>query len=143
MPVRKAKSSWAGTLKAGKGQMELGSGAFKGQYSFKSRFAEGAGTNPEELIGAAHSGCFAMALANILAESGYSPERIDAEAEVTLVEKEGGFQIDAIELDAVGQVPDIEEAAFREKAEEAKENCPVSKAISDSVQVSLKARLEK
>src|SRR5680860_414434 len=83
MPIRKANAEWTGNLQDGKGTLELGSGAFKGSYSFKSRFKDGEGTNPEELIGAAHAGCYSMALSNELAEAGYEPNAVETKAEVT------------------------------------------------------------
>ncbi|MFP4647017.1 MAG: OsmC family peroxiredoxin [Candidatus Acetothermia bacterium] len=141
MPKRKAQSKWQGTLKKGKGKIKLGSGAFEGQYSFRSRFKEGSGTNPEELIGAAHSGCFAMALSKVLEEAGYPPDEIDAEAGVKLENVDGNFKITAIELTVSGKVPGVDETTFQEKANDAKENCPVSQALSEDVAVSLQAEL--
>lgn len=141
MKVREAEAEWNGNLVDGDGTMKLGSGAFEGKYSFASRFEEGSGTNPEELIGAAHAGCFSMALSNVLEEDGYSPERIETDARVTLDEVEGDFKITGIELVAEGSVPDITEEDFREKAELAKDNCPVSVALS-ATDISLEASLK-
>lgn len=128
MPVRTSEATWEGDLKRGEGTMAFGSGAFEGAYSFASRFEDGTGTNPEELIGAAHAGCFSMALANGLAEDGYDPERVHTEAAVNLDNDAG--EIDHVELTVEGTVPDIDEETFHEYAEEAKENCPVSKALA-------------
>ena len=140
MAVRTAQARWEGALRDGNGTMAFGSGAFEGAYSFSSRFEEGAGTNPEELIGAAHAGCFSMALANVLAESGHEPRRIDTTARVHLEPVEGGFGITRIELSTGGEVPGADEDEFRRHAESAKETCPVSKALA-GVEVSLEASL--
>ena len=139
MPIRSAEAQWKGSLKDGEGKLKLESGAFEGKYSFQSRFEEGAGTNPEELIGAAHSGCFAMALSNLLEEEGYLPEQIDAEASVKLEKTDQGFEITAIKLTVKGKVPGLDEETFKTKAEDAKNNCPVSKMISPEVNVSLES----
>jgi osmotically inducible protein OsmC len=128
MPVRNAEATWEGDLRDGEGSMALGSGAFEGAYSFLSRFEDGSGTNPEELIGAAHAGCFSMALANSLAEDGYDPERIHTEATVHLDAEV--LEIDEIELDLEATIPDIDEETFLEYANGAKENCPVSKVLA-------------
>ena len=128
MPVRKSEATWEGDLKRGEGSMALGSGAFEGAYSFASRFEDGTGTNPEELIGAAHAGCFSMALANGLAEDGYDPQRIHTEAAVNLDAE--ASEIDHIELTLEATVPDIDEETFDEYANEAKANCPVSKVLA-------------
>lgn len=130
MPVRNANAVWTGGLKDGEGSMRLGSGAFEGGYTAGSRFADQPGTNPEELLGAAHAGCFSMALAAALGEAGHAPERIESSARVH-VEKQGdGYAITLVELDTTGVVPGIDEATFRETAEGAKANCPVSKALA-------------
>ena len=140
MPVRKADAVWEGNLKEGKGRMKLGSGAFEGAYSFSSRFEEGAGTNPEELIGAALAGCFSMALAGGLAQSGYSPKRIYTHADVKIEKLEEGFKITSIVLETEAEVPGIEEQVFMEKAETTKKTCPVSKALTGT-DIQLRARL--
>ncbi|AOW80679.1 peroxiredoxin, OsmC subfamily [Halodesulfurarchaeum formicicum] len=139
MPVRNATATWEGTLKEGAGSMALGSGAFEGTYSFDSRFADGNGTNPEELIGAAHAGCFSMALANALAEDGYDPQRVHTEAAVSL--NADSLEIDHIELTLDAQVPDIEVETFETYAADAKANCPVSKALA-GVDITLSTTLE-
>lgn len=138
MPTRTADATWEGALADGSGTVALGSGAYEGPYSFASRFEDGAGTNPEELIGAAEAGCYAMALANMLDESGYDPERIDAEAAVHL--DADALEVTTVELTVEGRVPDADEAAFLDHAEDAKEGCPISKALGD-VDVELTARL--
>ena len=138
MPVRHATAAWSGSLRDGDGTMALGSGAFEGAYSFASRFEDGSGTNPEELIGAAHAGCFSMALANELAEAGYDPERVDTEAAVNLDAE--SLEINHIELILEATIPDIDPETFQEFAEGAKENCPVSKALA-GVEITLSATL--
>lgn len=140
MKKRKAEAVWRGKLKDGEGTVKLGSGLLETKYSFRSRFEEGAGTNPEELIGAAHAGCFSMALANILEEEGYSPREISTEASVSLDRVEGNFKITCIDLTTEVQVPDIEEEVFQEQARKAKENCPVSKALAGT-EIELEASL--
>ena len=140
MPTRKANATWKGGLKDGQGQMELGSGAWSGAYSFGSRFQDGDGTNPEELIGAAHAGCFSMALSVALERAGHTPEEVKTKAKVHL-EKEGeGFAIQRIELDTEARVPGLDDDTFQEHAQGAKENCPVSKALG-GVEIELDARL--
>ncbi len=140
MPVRKADAVWEGNLKEGKGRMKLGSGAFDGAYSFSSRFEEGTGTNPEELIGAALAGCFSMALANGLAQSGHDPRRIQTNASVKIEKLEEGFKITSITLDTEAEVPGIEEQVFMEKAALTKKACPVSKALTGT-EIKLQAKL--
>jgi osmotically inducible protein OsmC len=130
MPVRKANAVWEGNLRDGKGTMRFGSGAFEGSYSFSSRFEEGKGSNPEELIGAAYAGCFSMALAHILAEAGYHPKSVQTNAKVKLEKVGDGFKITNIELNTEAQVPEIEKHKFQEFAEDAKNNCPVSQALT-------------
>ncbi len=140
MKKRQAEAVWQGKLKEGKGSVKLGSGELETQYSFQSRFEEGEGTNPEELIGAAHAGCFSMALANILEEEGYNPREISTGAEVSLDEIEGDFTITDIALSTSASVPDIEKEVFQEYAEAAKVNCPVSKALAGT-EITLEADL--
>jgi osmotically inducible protein OsmC len=130
MPVRTADAQWEGTLQDGKGQMRLGGGAYEGAYSFKSRFEDGAGTNPEELIAAAHAGCFSMALSAALGRAGHDPTRVHTTAEVHLEKRDEGFRITRIHLTTEAAVPGIDEAAFREVAETAKRTCPVSVALA-------------
>ncbi|MDX1660630.1 MAG: OsmC family protein [Gemmatimonadota bacterium] len=140
MPKRTGRAEWKGGLKEGDGSLALGSGAFQGAYSFGSRFEEGGGTNPEELIGAAHAACFSMALAADLEREGYEPKRVSTTATVKLVADDDGPRITTISLDCEAEVPDIEESAFQERAEGAKQNCPVSKALA-GVEIELDATL--
>lgn len=140
MPARTAEAEWNGNLTEGSGQMKLGSGAFNGPYSFKSRMAEGTGTNPEELIGAAHAGCFSMALSAGLTQAGFKPERIHTDARVHFEKQGEGFAIPKIELSTEARIPGIDEATFQQQAENAKKNCPVSKALA-GVDIQLTAKL--
>ncbi len=140
MVARKAEAEWQGDLPSGQGKMSLGSGAYTGSYSFRSRFESGDGTNPEELIGAAHAGCFSMALAHGLASAGHKPERVHTTATVDLDKQDGGFAITRIRLQTEARVPGIDEATFRQQAETAKANCPVSKALS-ATPIELDAKL--
>lgn len=140
MPARTASARWEGGLQQGKGSLRLGSGAFEGQYSFSSRFEEGTGTNPEELIGAAHAGCFSMALSAGLERAGHPATSVDTTARVHLERTDSGFSISRIELDCTAQVPGIDEAGFQEQATQAKLNCPVSKALTGT-DIQLDARL--
>ena len=140
MPVRTAEAEWKGNLSRGSGRMKLGSGAFEGSYSFVSRFEDGAGSNPEELIGAAHAGCFSMALSHMLSEAGHIPDVVHTSAKVHIDKVDDGFKITSIELVTQGKVPGIDEETFREKAEAAKEGCPVSKALAGT-EIKLQAEL--
>lgn len=140
MPVRKANAVWTGSLKEGSGHVALGSGAYEGQYSFTSRFEEGTGTNPEELIAAAHSGCYSMALSAALGRAGFTPTRVATQAHVHLEKVETGFKITRIHLITEAEVPGLDDAAFAEQAQGAKENCPVSQALK-AVEITLEARL--
>jgi osmotically inducible protein OsmC len=141
MPTRTADATWNGNLPDGDGTMRLASGAYEGAYSFGSRFEEGEGSNPEELIAAAHAGCFSMAFANVLAEAGYDPESVDTTAEVTLQMLEGGPAITKVHLTTTAVVPDIADDTFQEHAQAAKEGCPVSKALAGT-EITLDATLE-
>ena len=140
MATRKAEAEWSGDLKAGHGTMELGSGAFKGPYSFRSRMEDGAGTKPEELIGAAHAGCYSMQLSAMLAAGGHPPTRLHTTALVHFGPSGGGFAISSIDLITEAEVPGLDSAGFLEQAEAAKLNCPVSKALS-ATPITLKATL--
>lgn len=140
MAVRSAHARWEGALVSGKGTMDTESGAFSGAYSFSSRFEDGGGTNPEELIGAAHAGCFSMALAHGLAEGGHVATSVDTTARVTIRPVEGGFAITGIDLDTTAVVPGISDAEFQAAAEATKVGCPVSKALA-AVPISLRATL--
>jgi len=130
MPTRTAEAVWNGNLLEGKGQVKLGSGAFEGPYDWRSRSADGAGTNPEELIGAAHAGCFSMALSAQLTQAGHPPTRIHTTAHVHLEKVEGGFAIPRIELETEADVPGITPEQFQQLAAAAKAGCPVSKALA-------------
>lgn len=140
MPVNTASAVWEGRLRDGNGKMRLGSGAYEGPYSFVSRFESGAGTNPEELIGAAHAGCFSMAFAATLERAGFPATSVKTSARVHLDKVDAGFAITRIELSTDAVVPGIEEAAFQEHAQSAKAGCPVSKALA-GVEISLVANL--
>ncbi len=140
MPIRHASAVWEGTLTAGKGTMKLGSGAFSGEYSFGSRFEEKTGTNPEELIGAAHAGCFSMALAGLLSQAGHPARRIATSAKVALDKAKDGFKITSINLTTEAEVPGIDPKEFEKHAEAAKKNCPVSQALT-GVKIELQAKL--
>lgn len=140
MPIRTANARWEGNLPEGKGTMRFGNGAFEGQYSFASRFEEGVGTNPEELIAAAHAGCFSMAFANGLAKAGFTPTSVETTAKVHLEKGETGFSITKSALTTECVVPGIDEAQFQELAETAKKNCPVSRALG-AIQVEMSATL--
>jgi len=135
MSIRNASAIWNGSLKEGAGTMKFG--AFEGAYSHASRFAEGPGTNPEELIGAAHAGCFSMFLSALLTKAGYVPTKIATNAKVHLTD---GPTISLIELETDAEVPNIEDALFQENVAAAKQNCPVSKALA-SVEITVNARL--
>lgn len=140
MPARKANAVWEGGLKDGHGKVALGSGAFEGKYSFASRFEEAGGTNPEELIAAAHAGCFSMALSAGLGRGGFTPQRVATEAKVHLGKVGEGFKITHIELVTEATVPGIDDATFQDFAQKAKEGCPVSQALAGT-EISLSAKL--
>lgn len=141
MPIRSAKAVWMGTIKEGSGVLEVESGALKkSKYSFTSRFKDGKGTNPEELIGAAHAGCFSMALSLMLGEKGYPPKEISTEAKVHIEMEENNIFISKIELKTKAKVPNIDKNNFLKIATDAKNNCPVSKALK-AVPIELSAEL--
>ncbi len=140
MPVRRANAVWQGSLRDGKGLMKLASGAYEGRYSFSSRFENEPGTNPEELIAAAHAGCFSMALSAALGRAGYTPDSIETTAEVSLDKVDGKNQIVKIHLATITKVTGIDNDQFQEIAATAKLNCPVSVALS-AVPISLEAHL--
>ncbi|HEY3331082.1 MAG TPA: OsmC family protein [Capsulimonadaceae bacterium] len=140
MPVRKAEATWKGDLPTGEGSMKLGSGAFEGPYSFKSRMQDGTGTNPEELIGAAHAGCYSMAFAFMLSNAGFKADSIHTKADVKFEPVEGGFAITGIHLTTEGVVPGIDAVKFEEIAKQAKEGCPVSKVLTGTT-ITLDAKL--
>jgi len=138
MAIRTSEATWRGTLKEGSGLMKLGSGLYEGPFTFASRFEEGKGTNPEELIGAAHAGCFSMFLSALLTENGTPPTRVHTTATVHL---EAGPTIRKIELKCEAEVPGVEEARFQELAARSKAECPISKALAAVDEVTLTARL--
>jgi osmotically inducible protein OsmC len=140
MATRTSEAEWKGNLKDGRGTMKLGSGAFEGSYSFASRFEEGKGTNPEELIGAAHAGCFSMALSAGLEAAGYEPKSVHTTAKVHLEKVGDGFAITRIDLNTEADVPGIDDPKFQEQAKAAKEGCPVSKALA-ATEITLEAKL--
>jgi lipoyl-dependent peroxiredoxin len=141
MPTRTAHARWEGTIKEGEGALDFGNGAFKGAYSFGSRVEDDAGTNPEEeLRGAAHAGCFAMALSLVLGTAGFTPDYIDATAHVTVKPQDGGFKITKSHIACEAKVRGIDPAAFRAHAEAAKSNCPVSQALTGT-DITLEATL--
>ena len=140
MAARQATAEWHGNLTEGTGHMRFGSGAFDGAYDFRSRFGDGAGTNPEELIGAAHAGCFSMALSGILTKAGHPPQSVRTTAKVHLEKQGEGFAITRIDLDTAAAVPGLDDAAFQGHADAAKKGCPVSKALA-GVEIGLTARL--
>lgn len=140
MAVRNADAEWSGGLMSGKGTMKLGSGSYEGPFSFKSRMEEGTGTNPEELTGAAHAGCFSMQFSAMLEHAGFPPERVHTMAKVYFGPDGPGFSISKIELTTEGNVPGIDDAQFQELAAGAKANCPVSKALAGT-EITLDAKL--
>ena len=141
MATRNGSAEWRGDLKSGSGELTVGEGAFTGAYSFESRFEEGEGTNPEELIAAAHAACFTMALSNMLAEHGHAPESVRTTAKVHLRQTDDGPAITRIDLETEGRVADIDEQHFAEHAEEAKAGCLVSRALAGVQEMNVSARL--
>ena len=142
MPTRNAEATWEGDLQAGQGNIKLSSGAFNGKYSFGTRFENTPGTNPEELIAAAHAGCYSMALSAGLAKAGFTPKRVHTVAKVTLDKVGEGFGITKIQLVTEAQIPNIDEKTFKQHADQAKTGCPVSKALS-ATPIELDAKLVK
>ena len=141
MPA-KGSAEWKGDLRSGSGTFSAGDGSIHGDYSFRSRFEDGPGANPEQLIAAAHASCFSMALSNMLAEGGTPPDSVQTNATVTLRPVEGKPTIASIELSTVGVVPGLDEAKFIEIAEAAKAGCPVSRALAGVPEITLKASLQ-
>jgi lipoyl-dependent peroxiredoxin len=141
MPTRNGSAEWQGDLKHGSGQLEVGDGVFGGSYSFESRFEEGEGTNPDELIAAAHAACFSMALSNILAIDGHVPDSVRTSAELELRSPETGPPIRKITLRTEGRVPGIDADTFTEYAERAKDECPVSVALAGVPEMEVEATL--
>lgn len=141
MPTRKATAIWKGTVKDGSGTLKTQSGAVDGNYSFATRFENGSGTNPEELLGAASAGCFSMAFSQMLTELGYNPTKIETSAKVTIEHVGDEISIPTIVLDCTAKIPEIEDDEFQKVADQARAGCPVSKALS-GVDISLNATLE-
>ncbi|MBO6537553.1 MAG: OsmC family protein [Balneolaceae bacterium] len=139
MPDRKAEAMWNGDLKSGNGNLKLGSGMFEGAYSFVSRFEDGEGTNPEELIAAAHAGCYSMALSNELAKAGHDTKSVDTKATITLEMIDGAPTISKIKLNATATVPGLDNDEFQKIAEATKDACPVSRVLN--AQIILEAEL--
>ena len=141
MPERRASAVWNGSLTEGNGTMRMASGAYEGPYSFQSRFEEGDGTNPEELIAAAHAGCFSMALSAELGNLGHTPESVETEATLHLDQVENGFAIKRIDLRTRVNAPGVPESDFQQAAEAAKKGCPVSQALAAVESIELDAEL--
>jgi lipoyl-dependent peroxiredoxin len=143
MAIRTADAEWTGTLQEGSGHMRLEGGAYEGAYSFSSRFEEGTGTNPEELVAAAHAGCFSMQLSGLLGRAGFQPERVATTAKVRFDKLDPGWTIVKIELDTTARVSGgIDDARFQEIAEEAKAICPISRALAAVPEIVVNAKLE-
>lgn len=141
MPTRQSKGVWKGTLKNGNGTMQIGDGGFEVDFSFPSRFENGTGTNPEELLGAAHAGCFSMALSLLIEQAGFTPERIATRASVHLGKSAAGFTINRIDLETTARIPGMPDEAFQARANAAKKDCPVSRALA-GVEICLTATLD-
>jgi osmotically inducible protein OsmC len=141
MPKRTANARWDGSLQEGNGTMRMASGAYEGPYSFQSRFQEGDGTNPEELIASAHAGCFSMALSGELGRAGHGAESVETTATVHLDKVDEGFGITRIELDTRARVPGVDPEEFQRIAEAAKQGCPVSRALAAVETIEVKAEL--
>jgi osmotically inducible protein OsmC len=142
MPDRKAEARWKGNLREGSGEISLESGAWKGPYDFRSRFEQGAVSNPEELLGAAHAGCFTMAMTAALSREKITATELHTVATVTLTQEGGNISIPKIALVTRGKVPGIDQAKFLEVAEGAKKNCVVSRALAGVAEITLDAKLE-
>jgi osmotically inducible protein OsmC len=142
MPTRSAKADWQGDFKRGGGNVSTESGAVDSQYNFGGRFESGTGTNPEELLGAAHASCFTMALSVGLSQAGTPPESLVTESHVTIDQVEGGFGITKIALSVTGKVPGLDAAGFEEAAQGAKANCPLSKALASVPEITLETSFQ-
>jgi lipoyl-dependent peroxiredoxin len=142
MATRNASATWRGNLKEGDGTMGLGSGVWEGPFSFKTRFEEGNGTNPEELIGAAEAGCFSMQLASTLSQEGHVPDSISTEAKVHIRQVDGNPTITQIDLITRGKVPGLDEATFQKTAQETREVCIISRALAGVGNITVEATLE-
>jgi lipoyl-dependent peroxiredoxin len=143
MATRNASARWRGNLKEGDGTMALGSGAWEGPFTFKSRFEEGAGTNPEELIGAAEAGCFTMQLSHNLAEAGHTPQSVDTQAKVQIRNVDGNPTIARIDLVTRARVPGLDDATFQQTAQATKDACIISRALAGVGEITVDAALER
>jgi osmotically inducible protein OsmC len=141
MTARNGSAEWHGDLQSGSGKVTVGDGVFEGAYSYQSRFEEGEGTNPEQLIAAGHAACFTMALSNILSGAGHPPESVRTNARVQLRNIDGAPTLTRIDLETQGNVPGVDAQGFQRYAEDAKENCPVSRALAGIPEIVLSARL--
>jgi osmotically inducible protein OsmC len=139
--LRTAQAEWSGNLKEGTGTMKLGSGAYQGAYSFKSRFENGTGTNPEELIAAAHAGCFSMALSNALSQAGHTPERVHTDAKVHFERDDKGPLIKQIDLITEVRAPGLDQAKLQQLGDQAKAGCPISRALAAVPSITLSIKL--
>ena len=140
MPARSSTAVWNGDIMSGNGTMKIGSGAWEGPYSFKSRFEDGKGTNPEELIAAAHAGCFSMALSGQLGNAGMTAESIRTTAAVTLEKTDAGFTVTLVHLDVTAKIPGADQAKFETAANNAKAGCPISRLLNTTI--TMDAKLE-
>ena len=141
MPTRNGSAQWRGDLQNGEGTLKVGQSSYEGPYSFKSRFEEGEGTNPEELIGAAQAACYSMQLSAMLANDDHTPDSVDTTAKVTLRVVDGSPAITKIELETEGRVPGIDAATFDDYAKQAKEACLVSRALAGVNEITLSSKL--
>jgi lipoyl-dependent peroxiredoxin len=141
MTARNGSAEWKGSIESGSGSVTVGDGVFEGPYSYESRFAEGAGTNPEQLIAAAHAACFTMALSSVLGAAGHAPDALRTNARVQLRNIDGAPTLTRIELETEGHVPGVDDQQFQRHAEEAKANCPVSRALAGIPEIALSAKL--
>ena len=142
MATRNAKATWKGNLKEGEGTMALGSGVWEGPFSFKTRFEDGQGTNPEELIGAAEAGCFSMQLAATLSEAGHVPDSVETEAKVRIRNIDGNPTISQIDLVTRAKVPGLDDETFQKTAQETREACIISRALAGVGTINVEARLD-
>jgi lipoyl-dependent peroxiredoxin len=142
MATRNASATWRGNLKEGEGTMALGSGVWEGPFSFKTRFEDGNGTNPEELIGAAEAGCFTMALSHALSEAGHVPDSVETQAKVQIRNVDGNPTIAQIELATHAKVPGLDDETFQQTAQETREQCIISRALAGVGDITVQATLE-
>lgn len=141
MPIRTASAHWTGTLTGGSGSFHTGKGGYEGDFSYASRFEEGEGANPEELIGAANAGCFSMFLAQLLTDAGHPPTSVETQARVHLARTERGMSVTRVELDTSVDAPGIEPDEFARLAQHAKADCPISRLLAPGTEITLAAKL--